>query len=92
LDSDPQFKDGFKHPDPLQNNRIVSFCEYWREQWYRKDTQKMLSPDPNAASNPQLETPFGWLRTEFPSKTRYKEELVNLQKHINSPAKANVSV
>ncbi|KAF2180484.1 hypothetical protein K469DRAFT_753193 [Zopfia rhizophila CBS 207.26] len=95
MNSHPDFKNGFEHPDPEKNGENVNFCTYWKESWDWPDSQKMGTPDSNAMDVDGVQyTPFQWIASEYPWKQgqqeKYVDELVLLQKKINSPAKNNM--
>jgi hypothetical protein len=88
--------DAFLHPDPDQNHLKIGFCKYWKESWDMKGTMENPSPQFNLKSSIKQRTPIEWIAAHYPYKQanaggeEFMDELVLLQKEINSPAKNNV--
>ena len=64
----------------------VDFCKYWTGTW--KDMKTFTIPGKPVAS-----TPLDFTKKEYASKTNeFNDEFVWLQKELNAPAKAQVSL
>lgn len=79
----------FEHPDPRQGNKLVDFCTFWIESW---GPQKGPELTEFTISNSAELTPWGHISAAYPSRYSHTKEMFALQKQINSPAKANVSI
>lgn len=64
----------------------VTFCEYWKGTW--EDTKAFTIP-----GKPIARVPLNFVRKEYPSKiNEFNNEFVWLEKELNAPAKAQVSL
>lgn len=64
----------------------VTFCEYWKGTW--EDTKAFTIP-----GKPIARVPLDFVRKEYPSKiNEFNNEFVWLEKELNAPAKAQVSL
>jgi hypothetical protein len=79
-------KEGKVFPDPARGGQTIDFCAYFANT-FDNSNNKFALP-----GNPDKLTAQGHMAAAFPSKKNHPEEFVFLEKAINKPAKANVSV
>ncbi|KAL9617420.1 MAG: hypothetical protein Q9160_007777 [Pyrenula sp. 1 TL-2023] len=76
----------YTHPDPAKAKEKVDFCTYWIKSWSLEAGQEFT------LDNSPKRDPWGHIAAAYPSKDINKEEFVRLQRNINTPTKANVSL